>query len=286
MQTDKLFHEFFQLVPQALFELLGIEPGCAYRFESPVVKAVERRMDGLLEPAEPGHPRYFLEVQGYYDKSIYWRVIQQVGLYHEQRPQLQGQPRQIVCLFLDRSFDPGLETLGTLAGGPTPWLIRGYVDDLLTHVKAPSPVLNVLLPLTVGTEADLRQQAGNWVERIHESPELDPVAQERLLELLAHFIAQKFSHLNRKEIQTMLTLTPIEETALGKELLEEGRQQGQVWLLADQIEQRFSIPASLVAKYLSQLKSDDLQALGRYFLKAQNYAQIEAWVAGRLAVME
>ena len=58
MKTDTLFHELFQLAPQALFELLQIKPGCAYRFESPVVKASERRLDGLLEPADPGHSRY------------------------------------------------------------------------------------------------------------------------------------------------------------------------------------------------------------------------------------
>ena len=71
MKTDKLFHEYFQLVPQTLFELFQINPGCTYQFTSPVLKESERRMDGLLEPNTPGHPRYFLELQGYPDDSIY-----------------------------------------------------------------------------------------------------------------------------------------------------------------------------------------------------------------------
>lgn len=77
MKTDDLFHEYLQLAPYALFELLQITPGCAYRFSSPVVKASERRMDGLLEPVKRGHPRYFVEVQGYRDEAIYWRVLHQ-----------------------------------------------------------------------------------------------------------------------------------------------------------------------------------------------------------------
>jgi predicted transposase YdaD len=88
MKTDKLFYEFFQLAPYALFELLGIKPGCPYRFVSQVVKASERRMDGLLEPIIAGFPHYFLEIQGYLDRVIYWRSVAQMGLFHEKQPLL------------------------------------------------------------------------------------------------------------------------------------------------------------------------------------------------------
>lgn len=125
MKTDPLFHQYFQIAPQALFELLQIRPGCAYRFESPVIKASERRLDGLFAPVEPGYPHYFLEVQGYLDKGIYWRAIHEVGGFYYQRPKLFGQDWRIVLLFLDKAFDPGPETLGPLALASHPWLIRG-----------------------------------------------------------------------------------------------------------------------------------------------------------------
>ena len=99
MKTDKLFYEYFQLAPYAIFELLQMTPPCAYRFESPVVKASERRLDGLLEPIDPACPHYFIELQGYDDASIYWRVIHEVGAYHEQRAYLNGQPWQEFVLF-------------------------------------------------------------------------------------------------------------------------------------------------------------------------------------------
>lgn len=158
MKTDTLFHEYFQIAPQALFELLQIAPGCAYRFESPVVKSSERRLDGMLEPVEPGHPRYFLEVQGYPDKGIYWRAIHEVGGFHYQRPNLFGGDWRIVLLFLDKSFDPGPETLGPLAHGSIPWLIRGIIPDLLQKVTLPSPVLNVLRPLIAKSEGEVQKQ--------------------------------------------------------------------------------------------------------------------------------
>lgn len=120
MKTDTLFHEFFQVAPHALFELLQIAPGCSYHFESPVVKASERRMDGLLEPAETGHPRYFVEVQAYLDKAIYWRILHQISLYHTQRPELHGQSWLAVILFMDEAYDPGPQQLGTLGDGPLP----------------------------------------------------------------------------------------------------------------------------------------------------------------------
>ena len=62
MQTDTLFQEYFQIVPEAIFELLGETPPCRYRYDSPVVKASERRLDGLLHSEKPDCPYYFLEV--------------------------------------------------------------------------------------------------------------------------------------------------------------------------------------------------------------------------------
>jgi predicted transposase YdaD len=98
MQTDKLFQEYFQLVPHAVFELLGMTPACPYRYESPVVKTSERRLDGFLEPTQAGCPYYFLEVQGYHDERIYWRGLHPVTRYHEMRADLDGQDWKLIHL--------------------------------------------------------------------------------------------------------------------------------------------------------------------------------------------
>jgi predicted transposase YdaD len=274
MKTDTLFHEFFQLAPQALFELLQIIPGCPYRFESLVVKASERRLDGLLEPAEPQYPRYFVEVQGYRDEAIYWRAIHQIGLYYEQRPNLHRSEWQAIFLFLDKSYDPGLETLGPLYHGDMPWLVRGVVPELLRRVAKPSPVLNVLRPLIAKDEAEVGQQATYWVQEIRQQSDLDQATQERLLILLAQFIIQKFSNLDDKEIEKMLQLTPLEETAAFKGWM----RRGQISILAEQIEQKFAIPASLVADSLDSLSTESLKELSRRVLEMETAAQLATWI--------
>lgn len=245
MKTDNLFHEYFQIAPHALFELLQITPGCAYHFTNPVVKASEKRMDGLLEPEEPGHPHYFVEVQGYEDPSIYWRMVHQIGVYHEQRPSLNGSDWRAVCLFLDAAHDPGPETLGPLHHGATPWLITGTLADLLHQTKTGSPILNVLRPLVARSENEIREQGVKWVSDIRTLTTLPPEQQNRLLDLLIKFIVQRFTNLPWKEIEQMLKLTPIEETAAGKDWIERGKQEGMRETMrsniVDVLETRFGI---------------------------------------------
>lgn len=81
MKTDALFYELFQAAPQTFFELMQITPTCRYQFESITVKTSEKRIDGSLEPTEPGQPVYFLEVQAFPDPMIYWRVLREVATY-------------------------------------------------------------------------------------------------------------------------------------------------------------------------------------------------------------
>jgi predicted transposase YdaD len=277
MKTDKLFYEFFQLAPYALFELLGIQPGCPYRFVSQVVKASERRMDGLLEPIVPGFPHYFLEIQGYLDHVIYWRSIAQMGLFHEKQPLLGGGQWKVIILFLDRAFDPGLETLGSLYHGEMPWLVRAYLPELLAQVERPSPVLHVLRPLLAQSEGEVRQAIRGWVQDLRQTPEIDEPSQERLLSLLAQFVMQKFSHLSHKEIENMLQLTPLEETVAGREIIQEG----QVSLLAQMMSHKFAVPIEEVIQQLEPLTIEDLKDLGLFFTEATSYESIKGWLTGR-----
>jgi predicted transposase YdaD len=287
MKTDRLFHEFFQLAPQALFELLQITPACPYHFESPVVKASERRIDGLLEPDDPNYERYFLEVQGYPDNAIYWRSLQEIGLYHQQRPKLHKLPWRAVILFLDPADDPGPETLGTLYHGDMPWLIRGYLPDLLAQVQNPSPILHVLQPLLVEHDEEMRQQAPGWIRDIQESPDLDQATQERLVGLLVQFIVQKFSRYSRKEIEDMIRLVPMEDTVAGQELIQEGMEKGMekgihagmTYAISQLIEQKFSIPAPVAVESLVPLSTEALMELNPYIWQAETYRDVENWIA-------
>lgn len=258
MKTDQLFHEYFQLVPQALFELLGIEPGCPYHFSSPVLKVSERRLDGLLEPAEPGHPRYILELQGYPDDSIYWRSLQELGLFFGQRPKLNGTDWRLILLFLDKAHDPGPETLGPLYKDNVSWLIRGVLSDLLEQTASTSPLLNVLRPLVAKDEATVRQEGADWVTSIRQSPELDITAQAKLADILVQFIGQRFTNLEMKEIETMLHLTPFEETRAGRDMLERGELRAARKYIIDVLETRFGHVPTLMTVVINQIEALDI----------------------------
>lgn len=270
MKTDQLFSELFQLAPQALFELFGIEPGCTYQFDSPVLKASERRLDGLLKPAEARCPYYFLEIQGYLDYVIYWRTLHEVSLFHEQRPELRGQDWRAIILFLDKAFDPGLETLGPLYQKEMPWLIVGVLPDLLAQLPQSSPILNVLRPLVATDEVQVRKEAAGWSQAIRQESELDTAGKERLLNLLIQFIGQRFVDMSNKEIQAMLKLIPFEETAAGRGYIEEGIQRGTQQTLKETVIQalavRFDDVPESIAEVVDQI--EDAAALRTLFKQA------------------
>ncbi|MEM7539082.1 MAG: DUF2887 domain-containing protein [Chloroflexota bacterium] len=226
MNTDKLFHEYFQAVPQAVFELAQIEVACSYEYISPVVKASERRLDGFLKPQVEGQPYFFLEIQGYNDSHIYWRSISQLGLSHEQNRELDGQNWQVIIFFLDESYDPGPKTLGPLYPARRRWLTRKVLPKVLAKIDNPPPILNVLLPLAATSIADVEENGAKWVDEIRHDPTLNKAIEMKLISLLVQFIGQKFVDLPKKEIDQMLQLTPFEQTAAGKDYIEEGLQQG------------------------------------------------------------
>jgi hypothetical protein len=55
MTFDKPLFALFAQWPDAAYLLCGETPPAGVRFSAPVIKAVERRLDGLLEPAIPPH---------------------------------------------------------------------------------------------------------------------------------------------------------------------------------------------------------------------------------------
>ena len=271
MRTDDLFFEFFKLVPNATFELFQFTPLCRYEFEAPVVKKeikkVERRMDGLLKPTEAEHPHYFVEFQGYNDKTIYWRLLHQISLYHELEPEQGKKKWQAFVIFLDSSYDPGLKSLGSLAHGADKWLHTGTLGQLLNSITNPSPVLDVLRPVIADSE-EVQEKAPVWAKNLSRLRGLTYVgAQARLQQIFVQFVIQKLTHLSRKEIDRMLGLTPLEQTVAGKELIELGRQEAKRESIIYLLTTRFgpvspSIQAQINAvteiAHLDQLFSDAL----------------------------
>lgn len=283
MKTDTLFYELFQAAPQTFFELLQLTPPCPYRFESITVKTSEKRIDGVFEPTVAGQPIYFLEVQGFPDEVIYFRLLREVMTYFEQRPQLKDTEWLAAVLWLSNTDDPGFGTLRLLTRKPRPRLISLHLLRLLAKLPESSLTLNVLRPLLAKSEREIRQHVVEWVENIRQAPDLDSATEEKLIAVMSQLVEQKFRRLTYKELSIMLRLRPLSETTSGQELIKEER----IALLIQQSQRKFALSDDLVETMNQQLQQLDMTTLKELFneiLDLNTFEQLEQQIARHLPV--
>ncbi len=295
MRTDPLFYELFQTAPQIYFELLQIPQPCPYRFESITVKTTEKRIDGVLEPTEPNQPIHFIEVQAASDKEIYWRISREVATYFEQRPELRGRAWQAAVIWLGKpepqeneESDADLGTVLLYDRKNKQRLYSVDIIDLLGKLPENSLALNVLRPLIVDTERQVRQNITTWVEQIHQAG-LSPEAEQRLLMVMSQLIEEKFRILNYKELCQMLNLTPFEETASFVEAYQRKLQEEIVGLLTRQIKRKFKFAESTIAKLdrrLRQLTLKDLEDLFEVVIDLTTLRELNVWINARLPQLQ
>lgn len=222
MRTDEFFYELFRFSPESLFKLVRLKVRGRYRFESITVKTTEKRIDGYFRSEDGGEPDVFLEVQGYPDNGIYWRLFREISTVYEQS----GEDRRFVAiaLFLDEKFDPGNPRLKPTRPNR---LITLTLAECLKNVKDNATPLVVLKPLVLEDQAELPKAVEGWKAGIEEMG-LPDDRKKALNDLLEYAILQRFKTLTLKEIREMIQLTPLEETVAGKELLEEGMEKGKL----------------------------------------------------------
>jgi len=221
MKTDSLFYELFRLHPASLFELAGLEPDGEYVFESITVKSTEKRMDGFFRSTDGNGADIFLEVQGYDDSAIYWRLFREISTYYEQKKS--SQPFAAVILFLDKKYDP--DNCPITDFKPPNRLIRCYLPDCLKAIGDKAGPLTVLKPLVLSDKEQLPEAVPKWKNEI-DSLRLSESTEKLLIELLENAILSRFPKLTLEEIQKMIQLTPLEQTVAGQELIQIGIQTG------------------------------------------------------------
>jgi predicted transposase YdaD len=281
MKTDPLFYELFQVRPQIFFEIAQITPTCPYRFESITVKTTEKRIDGVLEPTVAGHPIYFVEVQAKPDEQMYWRTSREISVYFEQRPQLQNTDWYGYVIWLDKADDKGFKKTHIYDEQKVQRILSVHLIDILQKLPHNSLALNVLRPLIVDTEQEVRQNIATWAEQIHQVPDLSHEAEQRLLMVMTQFIEEKFKTLSYKELAEMLKLMPFRETTSYKESLQEDFTE----MLVQQIETKFKFSQKTLAKLvlkLRQLALDDLKAMFKVIITMKRLKEINAWLDSRL----
>ncbi len=220
MKTDGLFYELFRFSPESMLELVQLDVSGPYRFESITVKSTEKRFDGYFKNVGDKGPDIFLEIQGYRDHNIYWRLFREICAFHEQRKD--HRPFVAVVLFIDARLDPGNPPLDP---APPNQLIRRNLIECLKSIQADATPLVVLKPLTLENKADLPEAVGQWKAGI-DAMALPEDRKKILTELLEYAILQRFKTFTLEEISKMIQLTPLEETVAGKQLIDLGMERG------------------------------------------------------------
>ncbi len=280
MKTDPLFYELFQTRPQIFFEIAQILPLCPYRFESVTVKSTEKRIDGVLYPTIADQPIYFVEVQASPDEQMYWRTSRETSTFFEQRPSLKDTEWYAYVIWLYGEDDGGFKKTHIYDEQKKQRIFSVHLIDILKKLPNNSLALNVLRPLIVDTEEEVRQNITTWVEQIHQA-DLSPQAEQRLLMVMSQLIEEKFRILSYKELCEMLRLTPFRETTSYKEALQEDR----IELLIKLMKRKYHFARSTLVKLdvrLRQLTLKDLEDLFMEIVDMVSLREINAWVNARL----
>ena len=143
--------------------------------------------------------------------------------------------------------------------------------------------LNVLRPLLVTSEREIREHVVAWVDKIRRTPNLDANAKEKLISVMSQLIEQKLRHLTYKELRKMLRLRPLVETISGQELLKEER----VETLLRQIQRKFVLtPETLetITADLQKLRPPTLRVLLDQIFEFATLEDLERRIAEQLAI--
>lgn len=221
MKTDAIFYKLFQIDPNSLFKLVGINLEGRYNFKSIELKDTQRRLDGLFIRTDGDGPTIFLEIQGYKDPKIYWRLFQEVTTYYMQSETFE--PFISIVLFIDEKHDPG--NLPFSCHHPHR-LICAVLQECMNHLGGDLGLLSVIEPLILSDAEKLYEYVPKWKQDILALEQFTQGEREGILELLEYVILQRFPNLSYKEIQQMVQLTPLEETKAVRELIDMGIERG------------------------------------------------------------
>jgi predicted transposase/invertase (TIGR01784 family) len=224
MRTDSIFYQLFQLLPGALFDLIGQphELAYSYRFTSVEVKELARTMDGLFLPLEESsqHPIYFVEVQFQKDAGFYWRVVTEIFVYLGQyKPK---QDWQAIAVWARRSLEPEMPRVyqDLVASGR---IRRIYLDEL-----GETRSIGVgIIQLVVGTNKKAPQQVRELMAQAQQQV-ADESLRRGVIELIERVVIYKFPHKSAKELEKMFGLSEWKKTRFYQEVKAEGKVEGKV----------------------------------------------------------
>jgi predicted transposase YdaD len=272
MKTDKLFYRIFLSQPELIAELLsGIPAGCEFDYSAPVVKEKEVRLDGLLTPLSDDLtvPLVFLEAQMQRDVKFYGRFFAGLFAYLNQYEVV----RPWRGLLILRSRRQSLGSVVPYQLLFNAWVERLYLEDLLP-LRNLTPNLAILRLLVIPD-----REAGSAAQSILADTDSDAEFRRRL-DLVEAILVNKFPLLTIEEVRQMLNLreASVRETRFFQDVLQEGRQEGEVDLTLRLLVRRCGEISIEQTTQIRSLPIDQLENLGEALLDFTGMADLELWL--------
>jgi len=216
MLTDKLFYYLLQNLPQAFFQLIGRNPDDAsrYTFESPEIKELSFRIDGVFVPKNSDDLIYFVEIQFQPDEMFYTRFFGEIFLYLGQYSTSPKQLWEAVAIYPSSTIERQHDVYSDML------LLSRFKRVYLNELQETNEVSISLFKLVVEPKETAVEQARRLVAK-SSIVELDFIEQ---------ILSSKFKELNREEIQAMLGIKEelLKETGFYKQTFEEGKLEGKL----------------------------------------------------------
>ena len=225
MATDKLFHQYSIQYGNSLLRLLEIEDYKDYKAFSFTVKDIERHSDIVFENQRGKDRAIWVEFQGYSDEFIFYRMNIAMTMYCQERKYF-GEILPVV-IFLKRSYRQTARKLGYHFKGRNRLFFEPEViilgKKLVQELQDLKDIhLIPLYPLCNISPQKTRESAPEWAEEVKQTKQLSTKEKNNILALLGGFIAHQIKKLTLKEINKLLGGYKMEDTQVGKDLIEIG----------------------------------------------------------------
>ncbi|WPL19281.1 hypothetical protein Thiowin_04398 [Thiorhodovibrio winogradskyi] len=300
MHADKQIYLLLGADPEFLRLLTGgLRITGSYAFEAIDVKALERRIDGVVLSENTEDPIWVIEVQAQCDPKIYHRLLIDMGLLGERHL---GREVHGLLLFITPAQDPKTKPWNRhIARDAELPIRRVYLSEMLQRLEQTQPehpLLATFLPYLIDDRAQLREQAPLAYGRIQQAPLADS-ARKHCLDVFQSWLLARFDDMTLEEILTMLgELTPLEQTRAYREIVaknqpiwlqagrKEGRQEGreegrqrEIQFALRLLRRRLGDLTDTQQARIQALPVEQLEDLGEALLDFTATAELDAWLA-------
>jgi len=229
MATDKLFHQYSMQYGSSLLRLLEIEDFKDYKASSYTVKDIERRSDVVFENQKGKERAIWIEFQGYRDEFVFYRLTVAMAMYCQEQ-NFVGEIKPVV-IFLKHSHLKAARMLFFHYEGRQYLVFEPEVIVLgkksVNELHALGDVrLIPLYPLCDIAPDEIKAHSHEWAEEIQKMKQLSNREKSNILSLLGGFISHRIRKLSLKDINKLLGDFKMEDTQVGKDLIEIGIEKG------------------------------------------------------------